>query len=141
MKTSGENLIGFLKKVLMTLFPSALLSVGLVFAIGFFLMKTPHYENYYFLVPYVFMALSALVTAFVAKFFKELDMTLALTTSGLMSIGFFISGFLMKWSAENIPGVLGRIAGFIVLTALFTVLFRNKKKKSKSKGGKFRFSK
>ena len=125
----------------MALFPSALLSVGLVFVIGFFLMKTPHYENYYFLVPYVFMALSALVTAFVAKFFKELDMTLALTTSGLMSIGFFISGFLMKWSAENIPGVLGRIAGFIVLTALFTVLFRNKKKKSKSKGGKFRFSK
>ena len=141
MKTNSENLIGFLKKLLITLVPSAFLSVGFVFALGFLLLKTKHYENYYFLVPYVFMVFSAFVIAFISRFFQSQDMALSLTSAGVMSVCFFICGFIMKWQPENIPGVSGRMAGFVILTALFTVLFRTKKKKNKNTGGKFRFSK
>ena len=141
MKTKNDHLLSYVKKILITFSATLLISIAFVFLLGYLLVGIPHYENYYFLVPYVFVAFSSLVLSFISGFFREQSMAISLITAGLISIVLIVCGFIYQWTGKTVGAVIGRIVLFVVLSALFTFFLRMRKKREKHTKGKFRFSK
>lgn len=141
MKTKNDNLLSYLKKIMIAFGTTMLISVAFVFLLGYLLRSVPRYENYYFLVPYLFVIFSSLILSFVSGFFREQSMVISLITAGLISIVLIVCGFIYQWTGKTVGAVIGRIVLFVVLSALFTFFLRMRKKREKRTKGKFRFSK
>ncbi len=140
MNSTKLGLIGFLKKVLFVFLLSAVLYAGFLYLIGLALIKTPQFEKLYLFVPYILMVLGAIIIAFLSKFFGKDGIYISLTVSSVWALLSIIIGIFLKWDMADVPAVVGRLVGQIVLSVIFTYFFQNGKRKKRS-SGKFRFSK
>lgn len=141
MNFSNNNFLSILKKVLLVLSLSLLLIFGIVLLIGFLLIKSPKFENLYFAVPYLVMILSAMIISFLSKMQGNDGIYIALLSSVSIALISIVFSFILQWKMENIPAVLGRYVGMIVLSVLFTIFLQKKRSKKVRSSGKFRFSK
>ncbi len=111
-----------------------------VFVLSFCLQKVSHYENFYFLVPYIISAFAAFSIALFVKIFGKSDLFLVLISTLIFAFVFSAIGIFSQISKGNLLAVLIRQVVFIALSFVFSVILTKSKKKNLSKG-KFKFGK
>ena len=128
------------KKILLILSLSVVSVALFVFVLSFCLHKVPHYENFYFLVPYIITVFAAFSIALFSKMIGKSDLFLVLISVLIFVFIFLAIGIFSQISKGNLLSVLIRQAVFVVLTFIFSFLLSKSKKKNSSKG-KFKFGK
>lgn len=140
MNQTKVNASVVFKKILLILSLATASVVLFVFVLSFCLQKVSHYENLYFLVPYIISAFASFSIALFVKIFGKSDLFLVLISTLIFAFVFLSIGIFSQISKGNLLAVLIRQVVFIALSFVFSVILTKSKKKKSSKG-KFKFGK
>ena len=131
---------GIFKKILLILLLTTVSVILFVCALGFCLHKVPHYENYYFLIPYIILFFAAWMIVLFSKLIGNNDLFLVLLCTLVLSFVSLLISIFSQMAKGNLLVVLIRMVLFVIFTLLFSILLQKSKKKRVS-NGKFRFGK
>ncbi len=131
----------FLKKVLISLISTGVFFIVLCFAFAYFLRKLPHFENFYAYVPWILVALCVLFLSIFSKSMGKDSVLISLIAASILGILFLIIGFLLGIEHKYFPLVLTRVVLFIIGSVSLTLILIHTKRRKRSSGKKFKFSK
>lgn len=112
----------------------------LLLTFSYFLLNVPKYENHMTISIWATTIFISFVNAWICKSKENLALTYAGVGSFLFSFICFAIGLLTARSALFLSAVLLRLSALILLSIIFTLIFKHCLKK-KRKSQKFRFSK